>query len=111
MRTAKILALSAVRVCIKPPFCTLGSTIFLFKTECTWYSSIYRVFKVDKKVIQDVAHGIPEAMNKSMIKHCCKKEKVSVLRWNITDDGNNSYTTMEEHCLEQCKLICERICK
>ena len=55
-------------------------------------------------MIEDVAHGIPEAMNKSMIKHCCKKEKIDVLRWNITDEGNSTYTATEEHCLETCKI-------
>ena len=50
-----------------------------------------------------MAHGDASALNKSMIKHCCLKEKVDVLRWNISDEGNYSYTAQEDHCVEKCK--------
>ncbi|XP_053384148.1 sodium-dependent phosphate transport protein 2B-like [Mercenaria mercenaria] len=73
------------------------------------------IIQVDKKVIEQIAQGIPDAMNKSIIKHCCVKEDVEVLRWNTSENWNTSghwnysYTTTESVCLEKCKYLFEGV--
>ncbi|XP_045187588.2 sodium-dependent phosphate transport protein 2B-like [Mercenaria mercenaria] len=73
------------------------------------------IIQVDKKVIEQIAHGDPGAMNKSMIKHCCVKEEVDVLRWNTSENWNTSehwnysYTATESVCLEKCKYLFEGV--
>ncbi|XP_060589268.1 sodium-dependent phosphate transport protein 2B-like isoform X2 [Ruditapes philippinarum] len=67
------------------------------------------IIQVDKKIIEQIAHGIPEAMNKSIIKHCCVKEDVEVTKWNTSTHWNYSYTDSESVCLEKCKYLFEGV--
>lgn len=63
------------------------------------------ILQVDKKVVEEIAHGGNEATNKSMIKSCCLETKVAVTHWNITDFGNTSFTKMENVCEKKCQFL------
>ncbi|KAH3857306.1 hypothetical protein DPMN_099912 [Dreissena polymorpha] len=59
------------------------------------------IIQVDSKVIEGVAQGDPDALNKSMIKHCCKKGNVDVTYINTSTSDNSTI------CLEKCKYMFE----
>ncbi|XP_004068374.1 sodium-dependent phosphate transport protein 2B [Oryzias latipes] len=76
------------------------------------------IIQLDKSVIGDIALGVPEARNKSLIKRWCKVE-VNTTFWNETvefcpagavcwEEGNQTVTQMNQtwtNNLERCKHI------
>ena len=63
---------------------------------------------MDKNVIKDIAHGDHSADNKSIIKHCCEKEDIYVIKLNVSAEMNYepfNYTDKESVCVEKCKSI------
>ncbi|XP_052766305.1 sodium-dependent phosphate transport protein 2B-like [Mya arenaria] len=70
------------------------------------------VVQVDKKVIEDIAHG-RETANATMIKHCCRSGTRSVTLWNSSADYNTTaswyfnYTAEEKVCEEKCNFLFE----
>ncbi|KAH3857302.1 sodium-dependent phosphate transport protein 2B-like isoform X1 [Dreissena polymorpha] len=66
-----------------------------------------QIIQVDSNVIEAVANGDADAMNKSMIKHCCKKGSVDVTYVNTSTPDNRTYIAKESICLEKCKYLFE----